>query len=263
MVDDKRYFDVANLSNRKYSQALLPQDQIVYVRCCVLPDTIVVTCGDKEVIRWHGDPRRLSVVKDVIPPNYSESDRTHLWLGSWESGFVLRQLELKPLSDAEADELSNSFSGVFPTTPQADVPFATVSARTDTKDTAPAIGPEIPTNPSSSPPVRQPSQPGKAGEWIDLLEWSEGVEWEPRGINWNAHIEGKATRNGIRMKNAKEVRFPLPAIPMGTAASWKRNSRGPRGISRGCPLLPGGDLMCCVWLLSDESGARQITTRLC
>ena len=41
-------------------------------------------------------------------PNSSKAGRRRLWLGTWESQFVFRDLEPKPLSDAEADELSKS-----------------------------------------------------------------------------------------------------------------------------------------------------------
>ena len=124
VLDGKRHFDPINPTHRNYSSPRIPSGQSVQVRCFVLPDTIIVTCADKEVIRWHGDPRRLSDLAEVIPPRYSEDDRSHLWLGSWESGFWFRDLELKPLADAAAAEILNSFSGVFPTAPQTDVPLA-------------------------------------------------------------------------------------------------------------------------------------------
>lgn len=128
LLDGKRYFDNLNLVHRNYRSPLLPPNRRVPVRCVVTPDTIIVTCGDKEIIRWHGDPRRLSLLNDLIPPNYSADERNQLFLGSWESAFAFRDLGLKPLTDAEADQLSKSFSGVFPTTPQKDVPLATVAA---------------------------------------------------------------------------------------------------------------------------------------
>lgn len=137
LLDGKRYSDNLNLVHRNYKTPLLPQNQRVPVRCVVTPDTILVTCGDKEVIRWHGDPRRLSLVNDLIPPNYSADERNQLFLGSWESAFAFRDLELKPLTDAQADQLSKSFSGVFPTTPQKDVPLAAVTATSSSPATCP------------------------------------------------------------------------------------------------------------------------------
>ena len=124
MLDGKRFADSTNLPYRRYSSALLPQNQKVAVKCYVLPDTVVVTVGDKEVIRWYGDARRLSPVPDFLPPNYSESDATHLHLGSWQSTFAIRDLKLRSLTDAEADALSSKFSGSYPMTSQTDVPFA-------------------------------------------------------------------------------------------------------------------------------------------
>ncbi|MBS0202517.1 MAG: NPCBM/NEW2 domain-containing protein [Planctomycetes bacterium] len=211
LLDGKRYFEDANLVRRNYKTPLLPPNQRVPVRCTVLPDTIVVTCGDKEVIRWHGDARRLSMLNEMIPPNDSEDDRTHLFLGSWESGFAFRDLELKPLNSSEADQMSKSFSGVFPATPQQDVPFATIAASVETTVTTPDTS--LPATAPSTPPVsRQPAPAAKLGEWTDLLDWAADVEWAPRGINWNDNIEGPATRSGIRMKSAPAMRFPLPAI---------------------------------------------------
>lgn len=124
-LDQKRFVDKSNLSNRIYTQQLLPQNQKIPLRCVVLPDSIIVFCGGKEVVRWHGDSRRLAPNQGHAPANVCEADRSHIWLGSWKSGFLFRDLDLKPLSDAEAEEISKSFSGVFPTTPQSNVPFAT------------------------------------------------------------------------------------------------------------------------------------------
>ena len=124
-LDGKPYDDQINLTNRKYKTALLPKKQIVALRCYVLPDTIIVTCGDKEIIRWHGDARRLSPRPEFNFANASDDDRTHLCLGSLGSQFLFRKLELKPLADSEANLISTSFTGAFPTTSQAEVPFAT------------------------------------------------------------------------------------------------------------------------------------------
>ena len=123
LLDDKRLFDPKNLTNRKYKDPLLPLNQSIPVRCYVLANAIVVTCGDKEVVRWHGDPRRLSALAAFNPPNATDVDRMHLWLGAWGSQFAFRNLELKSLSDTDANQLSKSFSGIFPTTSQSEVPL--------------------------------------------------------------------------------------------------------------------------------------------
>ncbi len=72
--------------------------------------------------------------------------------------------------------------------------------------------PAAPINPAPIPPVTQAAPPAKPGEWIDLLEWSEGVDWAPRGIDWNANVEGKPTKAGITLKQREFNHFPLPAI---------------------------------------------------
>jgi hypothetical protein len=128
MLDELRYFERGNLGHRRYPEPLLPTNKSVEIRCLVLTDTIIVTCGDKEVVRWHGDSRRLSPNLGLIPPNYSDADRQHLWLGAWYSEFAFRDLKLRPLSDVEAEELSKSFSEVFPTTSQSTVPLTAGAA---------------------------------------------------------------------------------------------------------------------------------------
>ena len=72
--------------------------------------------------------------------------------------------------------------------------------------------PAAPVNPAPIPTVTQAAPPAKPGEWIDLLEWSEGVDWAPRGIDWNANVEGKPTRDGITLKRKDISKIPLPAI---------------------------------------------------
>lgn len=139
-LDGMRYIAGMNPTNRKYTAAMLPKDQSVLVRCYVLPDTIVVTCGDKIVGRWHGDPRRLAAIPDFNPWNYTEEDRTHLWVGSWGTQFLFRDLELKPLSDTEAAEILKSFSGVFPLSSQSGVPLAPFNGNpANFADTPPVI----------------------------------------------------------------------------------------------------------------------------
>ncbi len=56
------------------------------------------------------------------------------------------------------------------------------------------------------------SEPAAPKEWVDLLEWSEGVDWNERGINWNQHVEGAVVRNGLTLKSGPHARYPLPAI---------------------------------------------------
>ena len=79
-----------------------------------------------------------------------------------------------------------------------------------------AVKPVAPVNPGPNPPVVPAAPPAKPGEWIDLLEWAEGIDWVPRGINWNNNIEGTPTKNGIALKRGWPMRFPLPALIDGT-----------------------------------------------
>lgn len=125
LLDSKRATDPQNVVNRKYPAPLLAPNQVVQVKCLVLPDTILVACGDKEILRWHGDPRRLSESKEVASPSHSAADRQQLWLGTGGSAFQFRDLELKTLDDDQSQTISKSFNGVAPTTLQREIPFAT------------------------------------------------------------------------------------------------------------------------------------------
>ena len=111
LIDDKPYQDKLNSTRQEFPQPLLPKGKRVKVRCFVLPDTVLVKCDDQEVVKWHGDPRRLSLKSDLyLPPNYSEADRSQLWLGGWESEFLIRELSLKSLSDEEASQIVSSIN---------------------------------------------------------------------------------------------------------------------------------------------------------
>ncbi len=56
------------------------------------------------------------------------------------------------------------------------------------------------------------SEPAAPKEWVDLLEWSEGVDWNERGVNWNQYVEEPVGRNGLTIKSGQYARYPLPAI---------------------------------------------------
>jgi hypothetical protein len=64
----------------------------------------------------------------------------------------------------------------------------------------------------SSSKGSQVSKPAKAGEWVDLLQWTEGADWSNSGMNWNEQIEGTPSKNGIKFKKGKFVHFPLSVI---------------------------------------------------
>ena len=111
LLDGKEFQDKVNITRQEFPRSMLPQGRRVKVRCFVLPDTVFVTCDDKEAVKWHGDARRLSLKQNLfLPPNYSEVDRSQLWLGEWESEFLIRELTLKPLSDEEAARVANRFA---------------------------------------------------------------------------------------------------------------------------------------------------------
>lgn len=134
-LDHKTFYDESNPTHRAYATPVLLTGQMVEVKCYVLPDTVVIDGGDREVLRWHGDARRFSIGNENLPPNYSETDRQHLWVGGWDSEFEFRELTLKPLDDDDAAKIENSFSGVYPTeiTPACEaelgIPFSQVHSQ--------------------------------------------------------------------------------------------------------------------------------------
>jgi hypothetical protein len=104
----------ANVTTLTHKPRLLPVGQAVTIRCHVLPDTVVLTCDDLEVIRWHGDARRLSESLAVAAPNRSRQDHRYAWVGGWNTAFLIRDLRLEKMPDEDADRLRQSFSGVYP-----------------------------------------------------------------------------------------------------------------------------------------------------
>ena len=123
-LDGKVAVDPGNIVSRRYPSPLLPSGQPVQIRCSVLRDTILVSCGDREVIRWHGDPRRLAECRDLVAK--SPADREQLWLGSGGTAFNIRDLEFRALTDDEARSLIAEFSGVSPMESQRSVPLGSV-----------------------------------------------------------------------------------------------------------------------------------------
>ena len=115
LLDDKPFQDKVNFTRQEFPGPLLPQGKRVKVRCFVLPDTVFVTVDDKEAVKWHGDARRLSLKQNLfLPPNYSEEDRSQLWVGEWESEFLIRELTLKPLSEEEVARVSSGITSPPP-----------------------------------------------------------------------------------------------------------------------------------------------------
>jgi hypothetical protein len=137
-LDHKTFYDESNPTHRAYATPVLLPGQLVTVKCYILPDSVLIDCGDREVLRWHGDARRFSIGNENLPPNYSEADRQHLWVGGWDSEFEFHELTLRPLDDDDAAKIENSFSGVFPTeiTPayeaELGIPFSQVHSQAPT-----------------------------------------------------------------------------------------------------------------------------------
>jgi len=50
-----------------------------------------------------------------------------------------------------------------------------------------------------------------AGQWVDLLEWTQGVDWAPRGTNWNEHLVAPVAPTGVTLKAMRPSLFPLAA----------------------------------------------------
>lgn len=124
---------------------------------------------------------------------------------------LLKQNDLKRDAIAgDSQQTTSSSDEVVPMTPQFEAPFTTV--RNDVPVTRPSIVDTPSTATESDITVSQSPTAAKKGEWIDLLKWSEGLDWSSSGVNWNDHLAAKPTRNGIRMKTSPLARFPLPAI---------------------------------------------------
>ena len=66
--------------------------------------------------------------------------------------------------------------------------------------------------PASAFDEAPPSHPALTDGWVDILDWAAGVDWAPRGIDWNDNCEQPPTKDGITLKWQKPSRFPLPAI---------------------------------------------------
>jgi hypothetical protein len=132
-LDGKSFYDSANPTRRTYTTPLLPLKRAIKIRAYVLNDSVIFICGNKEVVRWHGDPRRLSLSDFYKPPNYSRDDSEHLWLGAWESEFLIRELTLKSLDDDDAKRIRQEFKSVFPVTSQANVPLKDVDPNFESK----------------------------------------------------------------------------------------------------------------------------------
>lgn len=73
----------------------------------------------------------------------------------------------------------------------------------------------VPNKVAEMPPLTSSvSDEAAVSGWIDLLEWSEGIDWKSRGYDWNENCEGTPGKEGITLKPTKGLQniVPLPAI---------------------------------------------------
>lgn len=69
--------------------------------------------------------------------------------------------------------------------------------------------------PANEPPSETKAPPKESKEWVDLLAWSEGMDWAsrgPRDINWNLNLVAPPSSKGITITADRASKFPLPAI---------------------------------------------------
>ncbi|HEY4259770.1 MAG TPA: hypothetical protein VGM98_06415 [Schlesneria sp.] len=146
LVDGKHVNDSTNLTRRQHSRSVLPKGQRVKIQCWVTPASIVAKANDIELVRWHGDPRRLSLLPFLAPPGLESADQPTLWIGLWDSVYRIRAIQLKPMTDDDAKSLDAEFEGVYPTSPQPDIVIAAT------------VAPATPTNPKPETTVAKPKK---------------------------------------------------------------------------------------------------------
>lgn len=76
------------------------------------------------------------------------------------------------------------------------------------------------------------------GDWVDLLEWTEGFDWATRGPNWNGNLAEPATKNGVVIRPMPFNKFPIPAIIDGNyemEVEWTRTD-GIEGVAIWFPV---------------------------
>ncbi|MDB5342902.1 MAG: hypothetical protein JWP89_1279 [Schlesneria sp.] len=66
----------------------------------------------------------------------------------------------------------------------------------------------------NSPPTAVPKSSNSSaatepGEWVDLLDWTAGVNWTTRGFEWNKYLEKEPAADEIVLKTGEYGRFPL------------------------------------------------------
>ncbi|HEX5445086.1 MAG TPA: hypothetical protein VFW87_14705, partial [Pirellulales bacterium] len=76
---------------------LLPPGKPHTIVCTVRDGTVNVSCDDKQVLSWSGDPLRLTNSVFWTVPNHRQ-----LFLGAWESEFKFTRVEMQPRRSASS-----------------------------------------------------------------------------------------------------------------------------------------------------------------
>ena len=140
LVDGKFVNDGSNFTRRQHSSAIFPIGKRVNVRCQVTRDSVVVTVDGQELVRWHGDPRRLSIRPFMVPPKLRAADQSKIWFCTWDASFQIYECHMLPMTEDEAKELEAQFDGVFPMSAQPDFVVAATKVATVVK---PKIEPTV------------------------------------------------------------------------------------------------------------------------
>lgn len=90
------------------------------------------------------------------------------------------------------------------------------------------------TAPSELPNNVGSFQTARVGVWVNLLEWTDGLDWSPLGVNWNEHLEAPPSKQEIALRSDPFRRFPLAATVEGSYdldVEFKRTSgNGPVAV---------------------------------
>lgn len=89
VVDGKR----GSENETAVNGSVLQDGKRVTLTCAVRKGGVAVTLDDRKIIDWKGDRSRLSMPQDWPVPNPKA-----LWLGCWESDFLITRVSLVPLS---------------------------------------------------------------------------------------------------------------------------------------------------------------------
>lgn len=238
-VDDKLFYDDANPTRREYAKPVLLPGKPVTIQCYVLPDSVVVRIGDRDVLRWRGDARRFSSPLGYQPPNYSDEDRNHLWIGGYDSEFAIHELNLMPLDDDQAEQISKGFSGVYPTEisraveAEPGLPFDEVASDTLVDGNVFLL---INTNSgrclsvSDGKMIQGPfAHRAGAGERWKLVSAGDDIRWINEKTGNTVAVIGDAAEAGkqlIEKKPANEMHQRWEAVPVGNHYSFRSRLSG-------------------------------------